>query len=293
MEKFRHIHSRQADAPAISAAERHPGRSRSVADLRISLLGAIRVTWGGRDIRLAGRNARALVAILALERRMRLREAVAAELWPDLPELEAGSALRQTIWLLKTGIVEAGADAAVILDIDNERIGLRAETPWVLDVAQFEDCVHGHPARVEEAIGLYRGDLAEGHNLESLARDRERLADLVEDALAEASRRRLRDGNLVGARDAALRLLRRDPLREEAHMVLIELYGRIGSRSQVCRQYRRLRAILASELDVEPLQETEDAYRTALRRAASRSDGRTVWLPDRANPSQSRVAVEA
>lgn len=134
-----------------------------------------------------------------------------------------------------------------------------------------------HPVRVEEAIDLYRGDLAEGINLECLARDRERLADLFEDALAEASRRRLLEGDLAGARDAALRLLRRDPLREEAHMVLIELYGLTGSRSQVSRQYRRLRAILEAELNVEPLQETEDAYRIAIRRAAAKSDVRAVW----------------
>ena len=254
MGELRHDPHRQTRSPVNGAAERLVDDDRSVADLRIRLFGAIRLMWRGREVRLAGRNARALIAILAMERRPRFRESIAAHLWPDLGEAEASSALRQSLWLLKGAMGEAGVDPAAILDSDKERIGLQAEGAIDLDVARFEDCMLGHPVRVEEAIDLDRGDLAEGVNLECLARDRERLADLFEDALAEASRRRLLDGNLTGARDAALRLLRRDPLREEAHMVLIELYGRTGSRSQVSRQYRRLRTILAAELNVEPLQ---------------------------------------
>jgi DNA-binding SARP family transcriptional activator len=151
----------------------------------------------------------------------------------------------------------------------------------------------GQPPRVEEAITLYRGDLAEGIVIECLAWDRERLADLYEDALAEASRRRLRDGNLEGAAEAALRLLRRDPFREEAHTVLIEIYGLTGSRSQVFRQYRRLRAILTAELGVEPLQETEAAYQLALRRATGRSAAQVVWAFDRAPVRERETAIDA
>ncbi len=277
MSELGHDPLHQVRLPVIRVPERPAGNERSGADLQIRLFGAIRLAWRGHDIRPAGRNARALITILALERRPRFRDAIAADLWPDLPEPEAGSALRQALWLLKCGMIEAGIDAAAVLDSDKERIGLKRECTVELDVARFENCMLGHPARVEEAIDLYRGDLAEGINLECVARDRERLADLFEDALAEASRRRLLDGDLAGARDAAYCLLRRDPLREEAHMVLIELYGLNGSRSQVSRQYRRLRTILAAELNVEPLQETEDIYRIAIRRAAARSDLRAVW----------------
>lgn len=279
MGELRHDPHRQTRSPVNGAAERLVGDERSVADLRISLFGAIRMNWRGREVRLAGRNARALIAILAMERRPRFRESIAADLWPDLGEAEASSALRQSLWLLKGAMGEAGVDPAAILGGDKERIGLQAEGPIDLDVARFEDYMLGHPGRVEEAIEIYGGDLAEGVSLECLARDRERLADLFEDALAEASQRRLHDGDLAGARDAAVRLLRLDPFREEAHTVLIELHGLTGSRSQVWRQYRRLRAILATELDVEPLPETDTAFRIAMRRAAARSDHPGAWAP--------------
>ncbi len=274
----RHLNPTAIEVPGRSAEDR------AVADLQFWLLGPIRLTWRGHEVRFAGRNARALIAILALERRRRLRDVLAAELWPDLPEPEAASALRQALWLVKCGMADAGLDAAAVLESDKERIGLKPGASVELDVTRFEDYMRGHPARVEEAIELYRGDLAEGLNLECFARDREQLADQLEDALAEASRRRLLDGDLAGARDAALRLLRRDPLREEAHVVLIELYGLTGSRSQVWRQYRRLRSILASELDVEPLQETEDVYHIAIQRTEARSKLRAPWDSESEHP---------
>ena len=277
MGELRHDPYRQARSPVNGAAERLVDDDRSVADLRIRLFGAIRLIWRGHEVRLAGRNARALIAILAMERRPRFRESIATDLWPDLGEAEAGSALRQSLWLLKGAMGEAGVDPSAILDSDKERIGLQAEDAIDLDVARFESCMRGHPVLVEEALELYGGDLAEGVSLECFSRDRERLADLFEDALAEASQRRLLDGDLAGAREAAVRLLRLDPLREEAHTVLIELHGLTGSRSQVWRQYRRLRAILATELDVEPLAETDTAFRIAMRRAAARSDHRAAW----------------
>ena len=74
----------------------------------------------------------------------------------------------------------------------------------------------------------------------------------------------LANGDHEGARRAAERLLVRDPLREEVHAVLIEVYGLYGSRSQVVRQYRRLCTVLARELDETPLPETDAIYRLAI-----------------------------
>ena len=70
----------------------------------------------------------------------------------------------------------------------------------------------------------------------------------------------------------------RDPLREEAHAVLIAVYGEHGSRSQVVRQYRRVCSILRSELAVSPLPETDAAYRMALAAAAARSRERAAAI---------------
>lgn len=232
--------------------------------LDIQLLGRVELTVGGRQIRLASRSAQALVAVLALKPRVRTREAVAAEIWPDGDGSGTSASLRQALWLIRSAFAAAGVSLTEYLDIDAEVIGFRPCAPLDLDVVRFEAALRGRANGPEEAIALYQGDLAECLALECFAVDRERLSDAYEDALALASERRLLADDLDGARAAAERLLARDPLREEAHTTLLRVYGRLGSRSKVIRQYRRVTDLLDRELAVEPLPETDAAYRAAL-----------------------------
>ena len=160
-----------------------------------------------------------------------------------------------------------------------------------LDTDRFEECALNPDCATETAVELYRGDLAEGLGHDCFAAERERLSDLFEDALSDVGEQRLRRGDLAGARRAAEELLARDPLREEAHALLISIHGLIGSRSQVVRQYRRLRAVLDRELGVEPLPESEATYRLALVRTLERSRARAAALGQASKPTL--VAVNA
>jgi DNA-binding SARP family transcriptional activator len=227
------------------------------------------VLWRETPIRLATAAARALVALLALRGRVQFRETVAADLWPDQDERSA-AALRQALWVVRAGLQQAGADSASIIDSDDELIGFYPDRIEV-DALRFERLLSARPRQLEEAVSLYRGDLALTCGQECFARERDRLADMFEDALADVARRRMEARDFEGARDASIALLSRDPLREEGHATLIEVYGQIGSRSQVTRQYRRLRSVLASELSVPPLPETEAVYHAALGATYSRS----------------------
>ena len=242
--------------------------------LAIRLLGRLDVKVGDVAIRLGGRHAQALVALLALCPRSRLRDAIATELWPDAGSASAAS-LRQALWLTRSTFATAGVDPDVWFEADQDTIGLHPEARIELDVHRFESlATSDDPDDLERAIRLYRGDLLESLGHECFAAERERLSDLYEDALAEVARHRLDRGDAIGARRIAAELLARDPLREEGHAVLIAAYGRTGSRSQVVRQYRRVCSILWSELAVAPLPETDAAYRTALTIAAARSGAR-------------------
>jgi DNA-binding SARP family transcriptional activator len=179
--------------------------------------------------------------------------------------VEASSAsLRQALWLVRSGLAAAGIDPDTVLEVEADTISIRRDAIGELDTARFEAHLAARPPDPEAAIRAYGGDLADGLSHECFAAERERLSDQFEDALALVAQRRLAIGDLAGARAAAERLLARDVLREEAHAVLIAVYGMTGTRSQVVRQYRRLRDILLRELDVDPLPETEAAYRGAL-----------------------------
>jgi DNA-binding SARP family transcriptional activator len=234
----------------------------------IRLLGGVSVSIDGTQVQLAGRHAPALIAVLALRAVPRSRDAVAADLWPDSG---SASCLRQALWLVRGGIGRAGVDPDTVIDVSGDTVGLiagRAST----DVERFEQLARGRIEDAGAAVAIYGGDLAEGLGHECFAAERERLADLYEDALATHAERLLAVGDLGEARVAAERLLLRDPLREEAHAVLISIYGSSGTRSQVTRQWRRLSRILRLELDVDPLPETEVTYRAALATTIDRSE---------------------
>ena len=253
--------------------------------LQVDLLGRLDArTADGRHIRLPGRHAQALFALLVLARRQRSREAIAADLWPDADGTSAGS-LRQALWLVRQGLAEAGFGAGDVLDIDTDTVGIRLDACIDLDVTAFEECLANDGCSAEAAIGLYQGDLLEGLGHECFAAERERLSDRYEDALAIVAERRLASGDPVGARAAADRLLERDPLREEAHAVLIAVHGLIGSRSQVIRQYRRLQTILARELGETPLPDSEATYRQALTRTVERAHARAAELEPQRPPA--------
>jgi SARP family transcriptional regulator, regulator of embCAB operon len=264
---------------------------RNGISLQVQLLGRIEVTTdAGAPIRLSGRHAQALFALLVLARRPRSRDALAADLWPEA-DSASSAALRQALWLIRNACTTAGIPADTILDVEAETIGLRPDVKIAVDTDWFEACVREADCSTETAVELYRGDLAEGLGHDCFAAERERLSDLFEDALGEVGENRLLAGDLTGARAAAERLLARDPLREEAHALIIAVHGMTGSRSQVVRQYRRLRTVLARELDVEPLPETEATYRQALARTLERSRARAAAMG--ALPHPTLVAVNA
>lgn len=255
----------------------------TLAPLRVQLLGRFELTAGGPEIRLA-RGAQTLIAILALKPRIRTREAVAAEIWPDSDGAATTASLRQSLWVVRSAFANASVPLERYLTIEPEVIGFGPCAPVELDVTRFETAIRGPHADAETAVALYRGDLLECVALECLAVERERLADAYEDALAEVAERRLAAGDLLGARAAAETLLARDPLREEAHAVLLQVHGRVGSRSQVIRQYRRVSELLERELGVEPLPETVAAYQAALGEAIARSRSRAATIAFRPVP---------
>lgn len=239
--------------------------------LSIRLLGRLEVRAGTTPLRIGGRHGQALLALLALRPRHRLRDAIAADLWPDLDGPSAG-ALRQALWVVRSTLTSAGLRPDDWLEADLDTLGIHRDVRLELDTERFErHALAGDEDAANAAIELYRGDLLEGLGHECFAAERERLSDVYEDLLASVAERRLERGDVRSARRLATELLARDPLREEAHAVLIGIYGRSGSRSQVVRQYRRLCGILHSELAVSPLPETDAAYRAALDHATLRS----------------------
>ncbi len=171
--------------------------------------------------------------------------------------------MRQTVLELRKALDD---EVASILSSEDDRLVLGTEAVRV-DVRAFERlAAENMREAVEHAVEIYRGDLLEGLNVRSegfdewLLGERARLHDLAVGVLERLVSYQAEAGESETAIETARRLLALDPVREEAHRMLMRLYYSAGHRSAALKQYQVCKEALRRELDVEPEPETAHLY---------------------------------
>ena len=223
--------------------------------IRITALGPLRVEKDGVVLdRLPARRLRlALLLYLGVEREA-TREHLMGVFWGDRPPERARHLLSQTLYELRQDLGETWMTTA------GEQVAATAEL--VVDAEEFAAAVEAD--RFDEALELYDGAFLAGATL-GVSREFEGWVDRQEARIGRLHRRARRgaiDG-LVEARrlEEALGRARDwvelDPLDDEAQHRLIELMAATGDRSGALRQYDRYAALVASQLELEPLDETQ------------------------------------
>ena len=140
-----------------------------MAGLSLSLLGTLQITRGEHPVTgFKSDKVRALLAYLAVEAdRPHRREALAALLWPEMPDRSARSNLRDALANLRQAIGDREATPPFLL-IDRNTIQYNAASDQRLDVARFYELVEAdvgeQPAhqQLAEAVAIYRGSFLEG-----------------------------------------------------------------------------------------------------------------------------------
>src|SRR2546427_10626767 len=144
-----------------------------------------------------------------------------------------------------------------------------------VDVARFEQLVaDGSADALEQAAGLYRGDLLAGLALaerpfeEWLTSEQERLHELAIQGLGRLLSHQQQAGAAEPAVQTGLRLLALDPLQEPVHRAVMRLYARLGRREAALRQYQLCTDALRRELSTPPEGETTQLYQQILKTRA-------------------------
>ena len=265
---------------------------------RIRLLGQFDLRLGGDVVPpLDSVRAESVLAYLLLHAGAAApRQHLAFLLWPDSTDAQARTNLRHVLHTLRRRL----PDADRYLEVTPRTLRWRAESPYWLDVAAFEQLLaheqaQGRRTVLREAVELYAGDLLEGRYDEWLLGERERLRHRQLDALAELAGICEARGDLAEAIWHAQRLLRGDPLREETYRQLMRLHNACGDRARALRVYHVCSSTLERELGVEPSAATQAAYGALLPRepkarpvAVARAGGPA--LVGRA-PERSRLAA--
>ena len=227
------------------------------------------------------------------------REALAGVLWENADPEKQRTRLNTAIWRCRRMLADAGLDPEDVLYCSGTRISVRKSAPLWLDFEQLHcarqmavdpaepatDCKTAQ--QLEATSRLFRGGFLPGVDADWCLIERESL-NLAYQAVLDwllAHHEAMRAWPSVI--DVANRMLVFDPLLEHAHRAKIRAHGAVGERANVVRQYERCRDLLQVELGVQPLPETEAAFRQAMSLATIAPE-----MPSNAKGSLSGVISE-
>lgn len=213
----------------------------------------------GRELNslLAQPKRIALLAYLCIAqpRGFHRRDALLGLFWPDSDQEHARTSLRKSLHILRRAL---GDDA--ILSRGDEEVAVDFQLVWC-DTGAFEASVKAN--RLEEALGLYRGDLLAGFFIDEapefdrwLHSERMRLRASAARAALTLSDQYDAGGNVIAATAWARRSLELTDTDERALRKLVELQCRAGDRAGALQAYETFARRLAAEYETEPSAET-------------------------------------
>ncbi len=251
----------------------------------------------GQPIAISAAKQRGVLAYLALAHGKRAsRNELASVFWSDSGDSQARQSLRQCLSALRK-LLEAGDDPAFV--VEGKQVGLAPERFFV-DV----DEVLGGLSLLEDAPACgachhVRGPLLQGlifgeDPADDFVRDaRVRLQDAGQRLLLRCAAQRAQAGQNEELVETYWRLLQLNPACEEAHRGLMDVYTRLGRRSDAMAQFQACEDALRRHLDASPAPETLALHaRIRSSEEAASSTGATPAEPSaNAAPPEPRAAT--
>ncbi len=246
----------------------------------IRLLGIPEIWIGGRQAAIRRRLVRALFYYVAAHADGVSRDAIATLLSPNEPQKNARRRLSRLLWHLRKAL---GPEVSHCIHADADRLWLdpacwvdvHAFTAAVKQMRLWRDPAEAHLELLEvgvEGVSLYRGEFLKGFALPHHSEfeswvllEREQLEQAYVDALALLAQAYALRGDFSRAIAFARQGVEIEPIREDLHRLLMQMYERTGQRTAALQQYERCVIILEKELGVDPLPETRELYQFILR----------------------------
>jgi DNA-binding SARP family transcriptional activator len=242
--------------------------------LRIRLFGSGRADYQGAPlVGFPRQQPFMLLCYLLLNKKYPLqREHLAAVIWGDCPSELARKYLRNALWRLRGKFKDPGAQIEDFILITGDTLSFNHNSDYWLDIEEFETRTTRfqdmpiermsleNVSELEMAVELYEGDLLGSIYEDWCLYDRERLRLDHLNALYKLMVFHGLQGNYDRGLDCGERLLDLDRTREKVHRQMMRLYTLSGDRSAALVQYQRCSQILREDLDIHPMQETQDIY---------------------------------
>lgn len=215
----------------------------------VQLLGGFSLLQGGAAVELPP-SVQRIVAFLALRGPSPAsRSMLCCRLWPDVDERECSARLRSGLWRLRqrcTDVVDGQGDTVTLKRAVH--VDVRDADAHARRILEPSLPLDGLP----DDLGLLSSDLLPEWWDEWVITERERWRQLRLHALEALASRLADEGRYEQAICAALTAVAAEPLRESPHRVLVAIHLAEGNRSEALRCYEDYRALLGTELGIEP-----------------------------------------
>lgn len=243
--------------------------------LEIKLFGQVQLSHNHWKTKVnTTRVIQGFLAYLLLQRhRTHSRDGLAYLFWGDQNEDKARGCLNTTLWRLRTILEPTGiAQGTYLIRDPSGNIGFNRDSQYWLDIADFENEINrilripyqsieeDQIKRLESVMQLYKGDLLEGFYEDWILREREKFRTLYLNSLAYLMSYDKMHGGYEKALAYGHQILEIDPLREEIHREIIRLHLENRQRAFAVRQYKTCCEVLQTELDIQPMEETQALY---------------------------------
>jgi DNA-binding SARP family transcriptional activator/TolB-like protein len=228
--------------------------------LVVSVVGGAHFSYGGREIELRNRKARAIFGYLALTPTgEESREKLAGLFWSEFGEQNARATLRQAIHEFREALEQVGCSALVG---SRTTIGLRpgsftVDLHAILAAVAEQEAPDAlmHQARLDETLLAGFDDLDQSFHVWLMAR-RQALHDRLIRGLEEGYRNQALDQRRRRRLAEATLLL--DPTHEEACRVVMRCAAEAGEIGAAIRAYDDLYRLLGEDYDMEPSAPTQE-----------------------------------
>ncbi|MEW8292526.1 MAG: BTAD domain-containing putative transcriptional regulator [Candidatus Thiodiazotropha endolucinida] len=252
--------------------------------MELSLFGGFQlIDNSGTAVDLRSRKAKALLAWLALhQEKPQPRDRLALLLWEESNDAQARHSLRQAL----SGLRKVLGDHADALAADQESVLLKSGHIDT-DTGTFDSLLQHQqsPEHLIELASLYNGEFLEGFNPRSnnyeewLMTQRSHYREHAISSMSKLLDHYLDTAQFESGIRLGIRLLGSDPLQEQVHRTLMQLYARLNRPADALRQYRQCRRLLMRELGLPPQPETEQLYSDIRRqRSGDERDNEAVEL---------------
>jgi DNA-binding SARP family transcriptional activator/tetratricopeptide (TPR) repeat protein len=213
----------------------------------------------GQPIDPGSPTTRSLIAYLLLNRgRPADRRRLAFTFWPGTGESAARRNLRQYLHHIRAALAPIDPDGT-LLTTEGSSIQFNPQAEIDLDVERFlhETRPDASVKEIEHALSLYTGDLLEDIYDDWCVAERERLRQVWLGALDRYSQILQAEGKVSDALTVVQTWTNAEPFDESAQRRLMSLYALSGERAKAIQTYHSFARSLVTELDTEPLPETQ------------------------------------